>query len=623
MPRKKDEETIRVDIPLLEDDEVDPSEFDDDEPALDIAEEGSDGLTQDFSHVMPEAIGASRTEVINGVTIPMPASEEVGVPTAPPMWKDAHLHPNVQQCRVFKVVDGNDVFIGDASAQMNINEFMRKFLHLMPRNGDEPARFKLQPLSANTGRPTGMEVQLPLISGQHTYLKMLRDGGGDEAVGTPSGRMPSPVPVSPIDDLSKAMAVMERLNAPIEARLKAAEEEARAAREAVALERARLSDMEIELAGKAAMGVEAISERMMKAEASRQEQALNALQQMYLYQQQMTAQAATEREREYRTRMQEEADRRERDRKAAEEERRREREEYERKRDREAAEFAQKLLQERLDREERIKREEMRLQREREDDQRRYDEREKERQHRYDREREDLQRRMEQERAFQAQMLALTQQRTHSESAEGLIEKGVGLLTKLGIQPQEAMERFLGGGGIDAYAPAIDGLVQVVTTGINNLGEYAKTKAVTEAAKNGQSAGSIVNAAMQQIPGPVQGAAPSQPNVVSQGVVNSPAPPQTGLVSRLDMPVQKQARIAIRALVQKIRSSPQEQWPGIVQQSISGVVAAYHYAKEQTLKAVLKEAEADDALFLQIAQVLAAPENKDKAPILQDIPLGA
>jgi predicted metal-dependent peptidase len=83
------------------------------------------------------------------------------------------------------------------------------------------------------------------------------------------------------------------------------------------------------------------------------------------------------------------------------------------------------------------------------------------------------------------------------------------------------------------------------------------------------------------------------------------------------MPTQRAARVAIRRLVQQLRSAPEEQWGALVAQAVQMENAIYHYASQVTIRYAVKEGGADDVLAQRI---IAAIDTSGLVP--QEVPRG-
>ena len=612
--------------PLLlgEEDEPEPIDEEGDDPAADLANELNDPNVVDLSDAEPSAIG-SRGGFSGMGGMGMSGDDTVGRPTSPPLWRSAHLHANVEQLRVYKVIEGRDVHVGDIDAQASHNDFLRRFLHVMPKSGEEPSRFKLHPLN-RLGHEIGQEVVLPPIHPEHTGLRSIRAGAD---IG-PSGRGSAPAAFGGGGGLTDTLSVVDRMMAPMLRRLEASEQEARAARELAVKSIERTAEERIELAGRAGMTVEALAEKSMANEAARNRQALEAQQSMSSSMLAMMQQASERAQQMEAQRAREEADRRERERRdyedrirrereEAEDRRRRERDEAEDRRRRDQMEWERKIEAERLEREDRIRREEQRYERERMEESRRTEERERERQRQHEQRLKEMEEQARRDREHQERMVQLTMQRTHNESPEGFIEKGAKLLGMFGMKPTDLVERLTStDAGPEAYTPMIEGLTSILTTGMQAFADYAKTKATTDAAKAATAQQAQI-AASNAMAAAVAGPTSATPAIGGPTTPATPAAP-AALKSNLPPHIQKAARDALVSVVGDLRKLSPDRWAETVTNAITTTVAAYHYLKEVGLKPALREAGADDSL---IGAAFAQLQSQVQAfPILAEIPPG-
>lgn len=612
--------------PLFLDDGDDDIEEDD--PALDVAAEASDPNVVDLSEADPGPIGGSRFG--GGLNLGgggFGGDDTVGRPTSPPLWRSAHLHASVEQLRVYKVIEGRDVHVGDIDAQASHNDFLRRFLHVMPKSGEEPARFKLHPLN-RLGHEIGQEVLLPPIHPEHTGLRSIRVGVNGDV----PGRLASPMP-SPGAGIGEMLSVVDRMMAPMLKRLESSEAEARAARELAVKSIERTAEERIELAGRAGTTVEVLAEKSMANEAARNKQALEAQQSMSANMLALMQQSAERQQSFEAQRAREEADRRERERRdyeerirrereEADERRRREREELEDRRRRDREEWERKMETERMEREDRLRREEQRWERERADEARRAEERERERHRQHEQRLKEMEEQSRRDREHQERMVQLTLQRSHNESPEGFIEKGTKLLSMFGVKPTELIEKLTtSDAGPEQYAPIVEGIASVLSTGMTALADYAKTKATTDAAK-AASVQQAQIAASQAMTAAIAGPTAPAATAAQGQIAAAPPPPQIpqGPKSNLPSHIQTAAREAIVQLVAEMRKATPDRWAELFQGAVTTTVAAYHYMKEVTLKAALREAGAEDALISAVVAQL--PTQADKYPIVTEIPVG-
>jgi hypothetical protein len=591
-----------------------PVDDDPDDPAHDLVDEAEDEGTTDLDE--PEALGTQQAQYTQQGGFMVPPDDIVGRPTSPPLWRAAHGHPSVDQLRMFKVIDGRPVAIGDIDAQASEFDFHKRFLSVMPKIHEEPARFRFRPLS--NGKEVLKEVEIPAVHPQHANLVRLRASeegrGGPVIVQAPSAAA----------SLAETFAVVDRLMAPMIRRMEAAERAAEEERKRTTEERARMADERIELAGKAASGVEAISERMIAGDAKRSEIAITQQQQGFQSMLAVMQQGAIERERAQREREKEDSDRRARERQDEEDRRVRERRDYDERlvREREEAttkreadrrEWEQKMAQEKIDRDDRLRREEQRMERERLAEVQRNTLLENERQRQHEARLSEMQIRAAQDREHAERMASLNNTRDHSDSAEGMIEKGTKLLTALGMDPKEVVERFMGGGGIDDYVPVIEGAVSILNNGLTQLADYAKTRAQTDAAKEMAKSQLPPAGSFAQVTGPTQTQAPPPAGASVQAADTIPV--VVAISSKLDLQIQKAAREALRAFVNNVRRLTPDKWSEAFTSMITGSVASYHFLREAGLKPSMREAGAEPALV----DAVVTQFTSQQLPLLSDI----
>jgi hypothetical protein len=74
----------------------------------------------------------------------------------------------------------------------------------------------------------------------------------------------------------------------------------------------------------------------------------------------------------------------------------------------------------------------------------------------------------------------------------------------------------------------------------------------------------------------------------------------------IDLPlnVQKKARMAIRDLVRKYRSTPDSEWTEATMQAIGNELSIYHYCQAVSVRYALNEAGAEEALSARVIDLL-------------------
>lgn len=524
---------------------------------------------------------------------PMP-----GRPTSPTMWANAHLHEGIPQVRVWKKVNGIPILVGEIDAKASEPEFIRTFFDVMPKPGEGTATFVIRPIDMN-GREVREEISLPPISEHHTELKRVR------AVAAGGAATPA-VDLSPLHALLKAAQDREA------ERVRALESEAKADRERTANLQQQLVERQLEAAQRGAMSVEAVTERLLKAEQDRVERAAEAERQrndrmleversrateqinmttgLFTHLSTMTQQAM-ERERIANdARMREEKDRRDA-----------EREEAKLRLDRERLEWQQRWEREKAEEERKWQREKAAA-----DAHAALLESERQRQH------EARMREMElaatRDREHAERMAALLKTENKEQSLEGIIEKGTKLLSGFGLSPTDLLTRIFTKED-EGPNPLMELGMGALKEGMKVAGEYVRANAqvkATQAAAAAAAAGAPMVPPVGLLPPPLPTApfAPGAPvpDAVMVGPDGAPveeAPPVAAPAEPgddLPLSVKKPARVAIRNLVGKLRTTPDSEWQDAVAVAISGELAIYHYVKAVSIRYALVEGGADQPL---------------------------
>ena len=185
------------------------------------------------------------------------ASVVGGRASSPKLFAQAALFPECSQLRAWKMENGQPVGIGVIEAEASEEDFVRRFSSAMPQSGQGKATFRMRPVGLD-GRELGQEFSL-LISEHH---EALRSSSSSSEIGIGGG---SGVPSQMIDMLRETLT---------------------ASQSALEAERARTQELlqqmaqeRIDLASNATTSVQAISERMLEADAARHEQILRSEQQ--------------------------------------------------------------------------------------------------------------------------------------------------------------------------------------------------------------------------------------------------------------------------------------------------------------------------------------------------------
>jgi hypothetical protein len=624
---------------LLNEDEVDPAE--------DIG--GDDGLDDggprrvSFNPNPAEALNRADVEHlpdaphvggygIRGDIFGNTAATPVGRASSPKLYSSAALHVQCTQLRVWKVENGIPTALGVIEATASEEDFVRHFLTAMPKAGEGKCVFKLRPIDIN-GNELGQEVT-QIISEHHATLRQVREAA--TAATAPSNPgfpfMGSGNPGIPGGAWNMMERLMDMQSMQAEVLRRAVEEEReryRTVQEQTAKER-------VELANNAATGVQALSERMMQDEARRNESAQRMQQeqgQMLLttltsiFTQQMNMQSAQSEqarlamearleqerlraEREFRDAEQ----RRHREAEEAERRQRHEREEAERKIRIEREEAERKIQRERADMEARLERERMEAERkerkEKEDFERREREREGERARQHELRLKEMETQRERDREHSERMFELRKTALDVQNGAGLkgtLEQGLGIMKMIGLEPQDVMDRLLGRADDEeedqgppqpspwmAALPAILGTVaEVVKANAQKAGPRPQMMAppmapmmLPPAAVPPPSYMMADQQIEQQAPAPVVEAAPTTPDI------------------DLPLNVQKKARMAIRDLIRKYRSTPDSEWTEATMQAIGNELSIYHYCQAVSVRYALNEAGAEEALSTRVIDLL-------------------
>lgn len=363
---------------------------------------------------------------------------------------------------------------------------------------------------------------------------------------------------------------------------------------------------------------------------------------------------AAEREREANNaRLREESERRERERRDAEERRRADIAEQEerRRREREEAERKERALEAEFERKRQRDQEEAerRERRDREDAERRERERidrlereDKERQRQAELRAKELELAAQREREHAQRMLELSLRRDKSDSLEGVLEKGTGILEKLGVKPADLISKFFrddaesaaaATAGAETTGVIAEVVGRVLESGIKAAGEIFASR------NKARAAGPVAYPpnlggfpALPMAPDGTHistGARTPEPVTVTQVPNSAPAaatsasttpppepPPSKDLTSSLPLLTQRDARRAVRAVCEKLRTKPQEEWLDTVMFAVTSEPAILAYAKEQGIRPILREGGADEAT------ITAFMSHSACAFIPDDIPRG-
>ena len=210
----------------------------------------------------------------------------LGRATSPKLYAQASQFPTCSQLRVWRWENGIPVGLGAIDAMATEEDFVREFYEAMPKPGQGRMQYKLRPIDIR-GEEMGKEITL-VISEHHAALQQIRRAKKAEAEentnngGPMYGQGNGPVILDRGSDDAGA-AYASEMSRMFEKAVEAADQRASALEQALLEERERLRSEDnqraqerVDLATQAAQGVQAITERMMRDEASRAERAMKA-----------------------------------------------------------------------------------------------------------------------------------------------------------------------------------------------------------------------------------------------------------------------------------------------------------------------------------------------------------
>ena len=358
-----------------------------------------------------------------------------------------------------------------------------------------------------------------------------------------------------------------------------ARREMKADRNRMAEERAEVAAERVALASNAASGVQAVSERMMEADAARQRESLTTLTSIFASQMQMQQQAAEERQREHERSLERDASRRD------------------------AADAARNAAWER----------------ERERERERGKEAEAERDRRLERYKTDQEAALQREREHAERMVGLMQREADSGGLGGVTK----LLDTFGFTPADALEAaksFLAGkadGGGEGTVPTL----------IKTMGEaWGKTmEAQGKQAEAAKAAAEAQEDLADEYPPMLQGPPPGYdpaaqggylpghpPQEVQQGYPPPPmqptpvAQPQTPASQHVPMPlpVLKRVRKALLNLFIRLRSEPESEWLGVITLGLTATPESIEYLRHVSISRALREVGADPSFIARFLTVI-------------------
>ena len=622
------------------------------------------------------------------------ASVVGGRSTSPRLFTQAAGHPTVHQLRVWKIENGVPVGLGAIDATASEDDLVRHFAAAMPKPGESKGTFKVRPIDGD-GREMGMEASV-IIGEHHAALQRQRR----VAAAASAASMPMPGSTLPTD----VLRLMERAIDQTRASLDAERNRSRDLMEQIADER-------MNVASNATTSIQAMSEKMLDAEAQRARMSLESAgtfhqqasdNQAAFFQTQMDLlrqDRAREGERAERERMNAE-DRfartlaemelqRQRQAEEAERRRREEREAWERRmeevrlenqrkaQEAEARRAAEAAAQERRWKRQQAERDEQRrreaVEREERDKARQRDHEMKLRQM----ELEQSQQREHAERMMQLQQaqLAATMAQAAGKGGAGGIKQTLkeitGVLAMLGMEPRDVLDKIISpaGGG---EGPGGAQWAELAGKLMGTVGEVAKAKMIADAHTKrpalaaAQDPRRIAQIDPRQMP-PARGMVPGgmmpgmqdpeddwddeggwddeddpvsrppPPRVVPRRApvlarrrrerraarreaapaaapasppAASPAPAPVSPASPLS--AQRQARVALRKLADRLQSIPRDEWEAAITVALTTEPAIYAYCQKRTVRVAVMEASNNNGRFT--AEVIQALRESPLVP---------
>ena len=556
------------------------------------------------------------------------AVEVPGRVSSPLLFAQQAQFKQCQQLRVWRKRNGVPSGLGVIEPTATEEDLVRKFPGAMPVSGEERATFVLRPLDT-AGREIGQQITMH-IDQDHAALRSYRARMAGGGAASSAGGMSA----AELEILKQQLAMTER-------RTLQAEEIARVERQRILDREHELAQERVDIARSATESVAAMSERMLESDQQRHQQVMeqervradqamvserlrteqHAKQTSDFFSAQMTqtngmTTAMLERMRQEREsdrmrheremkvqeerRRAEEARRRDDERareKEREDRRERDRREWERKMEREQAEWSRR---------DKSRETEVVERRRRDEEYRRAQEAERQRQH--DRQMKEMEIAAQRDREHAERMLTISQQKTEAAKGTdlvGLATSAMTLLKDAGIEPMSLIENLTGGGG-GAWLQVVEKLAEtaggVMEKSMEARAEEARSAAAAPNVPPGMTLipQSLIDDGMAGPP------APPEPLVVGNQtppMATDSAAAQTPSdrpVSSLNLKAQKAARVALKQLVDTLRSSPVAAWDAAVAMAIGNEMSIFHYAADVTVQYALEEAGADADLAARI-----------------------
>ena len=200
-----------------------------------------------------------------------------GRASSPKLFAQASQFPTCVQLRVWRWENGIPVGLGAINSEASEEDFVQEFYPAMPRNGQGRMQFKLRPIDMQ-GEELGKEMNL-VISEHHVALQAINRARKLEAEEAAMANTPSQMFAQPQDEAGSAYAT--ELSRMFEKAVDAADTRATVLENTLQDERERLraddekrAQERIDLATRAAEGVQSVTERMMRDESARADRAL-------------------------------------------------------------------------------------------------------------------------------------------------------------------------------------------------------------------------------------------------------------------------------------------------------------------------------------------------------------
>jgi len=527
---------------------------------------------------------------------------------SPPLFAEASNFPECTQMRVWKMENGQPVGLGTISSTSTEEDLIHEFRSAMPIGNERKATFKLRPLDIN-GAELGQEFT-KIISAHHSALQA--------NVSSSKGSVSNNVPSEMIGMLKQTLEASQR----------ALEEE----RKRTQMIMQQVAQERIDLANQTAQGVQTISERMMKADAERQELMLKqerernrqAQDNMASFFQSNIEIMQSERERSkeqaqqqhkrdqtfYERMMEREAYMRQKDRDDNTSTLERMRQEFElkmqqerlqRERDREEWERKRTIEKEEYERKERLRLREIEDRRARDNAEKKEREAMRQREHEMRLKEMELQAqrdREHQERMMQLQMLAT--EKDSAGSAKNLIKDTIKTLREFGVEPKDLVDRLMNGGetATSTTSEVLGAITNIAGSASEVLKEQIKAKAV-ESRPQVPPRMMIEQNRMSRFENLPSRKEP-EAVAVPQEEPKQPTKPST----TLPLLEQRRVRKALRTLVQQLKNNPDDKWEELITAAITSEFLIFRYCQDVSVQYAFKEAGGDENTCKKVIEKL-------------------